>query len=52
MPTRPTIQLRPVVYTTTTPRPTIHLAPHQTYVVCRVCRYEKVLGTPCGEPCV
>lgn len=22
------------------------------YTICRVCFYEKVVGEPCGEPCV
>lgn len=42
-----------LVYTTTTPSPgrpiVVDDRPH---VRCRVCGYERPVGTPCGEPCV
>lgn len=40
-------------YTTVTP---VFTPPPDTddrpWVTCRLCRYEKRLGDPCGEPCV
>lgn len=43
------------VWTTETPLPPACSPPDPedtVYVICRVCRYEKPLGVPCGLPCV
>ncbi len=44
-----------LVYSTATPTAlALRLATRKpvTYVICSHCRYEKVLGQPCGLPCI
>lgn len=41
-----------LVFTTETPVRNPVPIDTRPYVVCRLCRYEKPMGTACGEPCV
>jgi hypothetical protein len=41
-----------LIWTSETPPPAPRPYVEQTYVQCRTCWYDKVLGQPCGLPCL